>query len=127
MGPGHGTPDAEVLIAGDWDSVRTVVDVGGGTGSLLAEILRSHAGVRGTLVDLPATVARSSAVCRAASHERYFSQSPTERISFTRARGQSSDSTSGGLFEPLVPLVPTAFGAWEPWAIDARTSITWPM
>lgn len=62
MGPGHGTPDAEVLIAGDWDSVRTVVDVGGGTGSLLAEILRSHAGVRGTLVDLPATVARSSAV-----------------------------------------------------------------
>lgn len=38
------------------------MDVGGGTGSLLAEILRSHAGVRGTLVDLPATVARSSAV-----------------------------------------------------------------
>jgi hypothetical protein len=62
MGPGHGTPDAEVLIAGDWDAVRTVVDVGGGTGSLLAEILRAHPGVRGTLVDLPATVARSRAV-----------------------------------------------------------------
>jgi 2,7-dihydroxy-5-methyl-1-naphthoate 7-O-methyltransferase len=62
MGPGHGTPDPEVLINGDWDSVRTVVDVGGGTGSLLAEILRAHSGVRGTLVDLPATVARSGAV-----------------------------------------------------------------
>jgi len=62
MGPGHGTPDPDVLISGDWDSVRTVVDVGGGTGSLLAEILRAHPSVRGTLVDLPATVARSNEV-----------------------------------------------------------------
>jgi hypothetical protein len=27
MGPGHGTPDAEVLITGGWENVRTVVDV----------------------------------------------------------------------------------------------------
>lgn len=41
MGPaGHGTPDPDVLVTGDWDSVRTVVDVGGGTGALLAEVLR---------------------------------------------------------------------------------------
>ena len=41
MGPaGHGTPDPEVLVSGGWETVRTVVDVGGGTGSLLAEILR---------------------------------------------------------------------------------------
>lgn len=60
MGPaGHGMPDPEVLLSGNWRSVRTVVDVGGGTGSLLAEILRAHPGVRGTLVDLPRTVARS--------------------------------------------------------------------
>src|SRR4029077_13699258 len=65
MGPGHGTADPDVLISG-WDSVRTAVDVGGGTGSLLAEILRAHPGVRGTLVDLPATVARSRAVFQAA-------------------------------------------------------------
>jgi SAM-dependent methyltransferase len=58
MGPGHGTPDPEVLVT-SWDSVRTVVDVGGGTGSLLAEILRARPAIRGTLVDLPATVARS--------------------------------------------------------------------
>jgi 2,7-dihydroxy-5-methyl-1-naphthoate 7-O-methyltransferase len=37
MGPaGHGTPDPDVLLAYDWDSVRSVVDVGGGTGTLLA-------------------------------------------------------------------------------------------
>jgi SAM-dependent methyltransferase len=62
MGPaGHGTPDPAVLVNGDWDSVRTVVDVGGGTGALLAEILRARPGVRGILVDFPATVARSAA------------------------------------------------------------------
>src|SRR5262249_44242850 len=54
MGPGHGTPDPEVLVnPADWPSIRTVVDVGGGTGSLLAEILRTRPNVRGTLVDLP--------------------------------------------------------------------------
>jgi SAM-dependent methyltransferase len=57
---GHGTPDPNVLIAGDWQSVQTVVDVGGGTGAMLVEILRAHPHVRGTLVDLPATVKRSA-------------------------------------------------------------------
>lgn len=66
MGPGHGTPDPEVLVSGGWESVRTVVDVGGGTGSLLAEILRARPTLRGTLVDLPVTVARSGEVFRAA-------------------------------------------------------------
>jgi hypothetical protein len=67
MGPaGHGTPDPEVLINGDWESVRTLVDVGGGTGSLLAEILRMHPDVRGTLVDLPGPIARSADVFRTA-------------------------------------------------------------
>ncbi|MGI5232294.1 methyltransferase [Actinoallomurus sp. CA-142502] len=42
----------------DWSGVRHVVDVGGGTGALLAEVLRAAPGVRGTLVDLPGTVAR---------------------------------------------------------------------
>ncbi len=60
MGPaGHGLPDPEVLITGDWEAIRTVVDVGGGTGALLAEVLRAHPRVHGVLVDLPSTVARS--------------------------------------------------------------------
>jgi hypothetical protein len=67
MGPaGHGIPDPEVLITGGWESVHTVVDVGGGTGSLLAEVLRARPNVRGTLVDLPQTVARSGEIFEAA-------------------------------------------------------------
>ncbi|MFB9837419.1 methyltransferase [Actinoallomurus acaciae] len=42
----------------DWSGVRHVVDVGGGTGALLAEVLGGDPGLRGTLVDLPDTVAR---------------------------------------------------------------------
>jgi SAM-dependent methyltransferase len=67
MGPlGHGSPDPEVLMNGDWDAVHAVVDVGGGTGAMLAEILRAHPAVTGTLVDLPRTVARSADVFAAA-------------------------------------------------------------
>jgi SAM-dependent methyltransferase len=68
MGPaGHGVPDPHVLVdPADWESVRTVVDVGGGTGALLAEVLRTHPEVRGTLIDLPRPVARSGEVFRAA-------------------------------------------------------------
>jgi len=68
MGPaGHGAPDPEVLIdPADWASVRTVVDVGGGAGSLLAAILRARPHVYGTLVDLPRTVARARETFEAA-------------------------------------------------------------
>src|SRR5205823_1932584 len=50
---GHGTTDPDILLDSDWSSVRHVADIGGGTGALLAEILRAHPEVRGTLVDLP--------------------------------------------------------------------------
>jgi hypothetical protein len=60
IGPaGHGTPNPEFQITGGWESVRTVVDVGGGTGAMLAEILRTRPNIYGTLVDQPMTVARS--------------------------------------------------------------------
>ena len=65
MGPGHGVPDPDFPIEGGWDAVRTVVDVGGGTGSLLAEVLHARPHLRGILVDLPSTVARSAEVFRA--------------------------------------------------------------
>jgi SAM-dependent methyltransferase len=64
--PGHGIPDANLQITGGWDSVRTVIDVGGGTGALLAEVLKAHPGVKGTLVDLAPTVARSADLFREA-------------------------------------------------------------
>lgn len=67
MGPaGHGKPDPEILPGGNWDSVRTVVDVGGGTGALLAEILRAHPDVNGILVDFPKTVERAAETFAAA-------------------------------------------------------------
>ncbi len=57
---GHGVPDPEFQITGGWEPVRTVVDVGGGTGAMLAEILRARPEIHGTLVDLPRTVTRSA-------------------------------------------------------------------
>lgn len=60
IGPGgHPTPDPVFELADGWDGVRTVVDVGGGTGAMLRELLRARPGLRGTLVDLPGTVGRA--------------------------------------------------------------------
>ena len=71
MGPvGHGIPDFDIGLSNGWDQVRTVVDVGGGTGAMLASLLRRHGQTRGILVDLPGTVARQARSSRA-------SESPT--------------------------------------------------
>lgn len=43
----------DALVARDWASVESVVDVGGGTGSLLAALLVAHPHLRGVIVDLP--------------------------------------------------------------------------
>jgi len=60
MGPaGHGIPDYDIELAAGWDAIRTVVDVGGGTGAMLASLLRRHPHVKGVLVDLPGTIARA--------------------------------------------------------------------
>jgi len=42
----------------DWTGIRHVTDVGGGTGRLLADVLRRSSHLRGTLLDLPETAAR---------------------------------------------------------------------
>src|SRR6266496_5376813 len=63
MGPaGHGVPDFDVELSDGWDAVRTIVDVGGGTGAMLASLLRRHPRARGILVDLPGTVARAGEI-----------------------------------------------------------------
>jgi len=67
LGPaGHGVPKANVLIDDDWEGIRTVVDVGGGTGALLSEVLHAHPPVTGILVDLPGTIARAPGILAAA-------------------------------------------------------------
>lgn len=61
IGPaGHGTPNPHFDITSGWENVRVVADVGGGTGAMLAEILRAHPHLRGILVDRPKTAARSA-------------------------------------------------------------------
>jgi hypothetical protein len=49
----HGGEPPAVAAAYDFSSFKTVVDVGGGTGNLLAAILGRHPGARGILADLP--------------------------------------------------------------------------
>ncbi len=63
MGPGgHGIPDFDIELSDGWDQVRTVVDVGGGTGAMLASLLRRHPQAKGILVDLPGPVARAGEI-----------------------------------------------------------------
>lgn len=67
IGPaGHGDPDPVIPISCGWESVRSVVDVGGGSGSLLAAILQSWPLIRGILVDQPMTIERAASVFEAA-------------------------------------------------------------
>lgn len=67
----------------DWSAVNDVVDVGGGSGGLLAHLLTRHAHLRGVLVDLP----NSPAVAKKLFGERNLTRR-TEII-------------TGDFFEPL--------------------------
>ncbi len=64
--PGHGIPNPYFDVTSGWESIHTLVDVGGGTGAMLAEILRTKPALRGILVDLPRTISRSVELFRAA-------------------------------------------------------------
>jgi len=56
----HGAEADPMLDAFDFSGFEELVDVGGGNGSLLAAILKRHAGMHGVLFDLPAVVERAS-------------------------------------------------------------------
>lgn len=67
VGPaGHAFNDADAVLAGSRSCVQTIVDVGGGTGATLADVLRAEPQARGILVDLPRTVAAAAEVFAAA-------------------------------------------------------------
>ena len=53
----------------DFSAMRTVADIGGGKGTLLAAILRAHRHLRGVLFELPAALPGAAAVLREAGVE----------------------------------------------------------
>jgi hypothetical protein len=55
-----------IVTAGDFGRFGTVLDVGGGDGTLLAEILRAHPAAQGVLFDAPAAVAQAGDILGAA-------------------------------------------------------------
>jgi O-methyltransferase domain len=55
----------------DFSDVHTLVDVGGGKGTLLAEILRRHPHLHGVLLEIPPVAARAGAVLDAIDADRW--------------------------------------------------------
>jgi hypothetical protein len=61
MNSATGATTPAVVAGYDFSAAKTVVDVGGGGGLLLTEILKANPGARGILFDLPGTVADAKA------------------------------------------------------------------
>jgi hypothetical protein len=55
----HGRETAAMLDVYDFSTFHRLVDVGGGNGSLLTEVLRKHPQLRGVLFDLPEVIKRA--------------------------------------------------------------------
>ena len=78
--------DAPVLArAYDWGSLGRLVDVGGGDGTLLAEILKAHPALSGTVLDRPSA---------AADAQRRFERD---------GLADRADVVAGSFFDPLPP------------------------
>jgi hypothetical protein len=65
----HGSETRSMLGAYDFAGIGTLVDVGGGNGSLLAAVLQHHPAMRGVLYDRPDVVERARANLRQAGLE----------------------------------------------------------
>jgi O-methyltransferase domain/Dimerisation domain len=55
----HGAEPAAVAAAYDFSGIRTLVDIGGGTGNLITTILRAHPHLTGVLFDRPHVAAEA--------------------------------------------------------------------
>jgi O-methyltransferase domain len=75
----------ELATAVDWREVAHVVDVGGGSGALLAGLLEAHPHLRGTLVELASTAETAAAAFEA------------------RGLARRSTVRAGSAFDPLPP------------------------
>ena len=60
------TPEAPAVISAyDFSEIRTIVDVGGGNGALIAAILKATPSMRGVLFDLPSVIEEARSVIEA--------------------------------------------------------------
>jgi hypothetical protein len=78
-----------LLDAYDFSRFGTVVDVGGGNGTLIAAILRAHPGVRGIVFDQPHVVAGAEAVLRAAGVDERAHTEPGDFFASVPAGGDA--------------------------------------
>ena len=62
----HGRESNAVQTAYDFSGINTVVDIGGGNGSQLIELLKANPKMRGILFDLPHVIERAKAACATA-------------------------------------------------------------
>jgi hypothetical protein len=67
----HASEPAAFVAAWDFSACRTVIDVGGGEGALLAAVLAAAPAAEGVLLDLPAAIARAPDLprCRCIAHD----------------------------------------------------------
>jgi hypothetical protein len=94
-----------IVEAGGFDRFASVVDVGGGDGTLLAAVLAAHPGLRGTVFDTPPGLAKASATLEAAG------------------LGGRADTVAGDFFAAVPPgadayLVKSVIHDWD----DARAT-----
>lgn len=57
----HGTETQAMIEAYDYSGINTLVDVGGGNGTVLIDVLKKNPNVRGVLYDLPGVIERARA------------------------------------------------------------------
>jgi hypothetical protein len=84
----------ERLAALDWRGDETVVDVGGGNGSLLLGLLRRQPGLRGVVFDLPETTRDEERSATAAPSWRATSSRTSRPVTSTSSRRSSTTGTT---------------------------------
>ena len=85
----HGAEPPAVAEAYDFSGFKTVVDVGGATGNMLAAILSSHAGPRGVLFDRPHVVRDAPALLKARGVEERVTIEPGDFFETVPAGGDA--------------------------------------
>ncbi|MFQ5744951.1 MAG: methyltransferase, partial [Acidobacteriota bacterium] len=85
----HGAEPPAVAAAYDFSGVKTVVDVGGATGNMLAAILSQHAAPRGVLFDRPHVVRDAPALLKASGVEERVTIDPGDFFERVPAGGDA--------------------------------------